>query len=332
MTNLNCETLTSDVALPYAAPLTASWPNQADTTRSLRQIVPAYFVAKLAALTTLLTLAIAGILATDGLKRILFQVCLGAVMAHATELIHQCLHRTATGRASRDQFVGMILATPVGISFWRYLSDHFRHHRDVTMESFSYNYQRMDSPSVWIRISGFLRHVSMIDQFLETFRWIGAALTGRVAERLARSGEVPNKAIVRRITRDYQIMFLLLLLALFVSLVFRTDAIIQLWLIPVIIGWAPVHALIELPEHWGCETSSRDPRLNTRSIRAGWLARWFVNNNCNHVGHHHDLNVAMERLPDYESLLMHEAPFKYFEESYPRFYLRFFNYLFTGRN
>jgi len=94
---------------------------------------------------------------------------------------------------------------------------------------------------------------------------------------------------------------------------------------------APVHALIELPEHWKCETSSRDPRLNTRSIRAGWLARWFVNNNCNHVGHHHDLSVAMERLPDYEAFLMDQASFKYFEESYPRFYLRFCKYLLTGK-
>jgi fatty acid desaturase len=123
----------------------------------------------------------------------------------------------------------------------------------------------------------------------------------------------------------------LLALALTASIAFRTDLVIQLWLIPMIIGWAPIHALIELPEHWKCETSSSDPRLNTRSIRAGKLARWYVNNNCNHIGHHYDISVAMERLPDYESRLMTEEPFKYFEESYPRFYFRFFRYLLTGR-
>ena len=261
----------------------------------------------------------------------MLQLCLGAVLAHATELIHQCLHRTATGRASRDQFIGMILATPVGISFWRYLTDHFRHHRNVTRESFNYNYQRMDSSSLWIRVSGFLRHLSMMDQFLETLRWIGAALTGRVEQRLARQGELPNKMMVERIRRDYSIMFLLLVLAFVVTVAFRTDVIIQVWLIPMIIGWAPIHALIELPEHWKCETNSLNPRLNSRSIRAGWLVRWFVNNNCNHVGHHHDLSVAMDRLPDYEALLMGQAPFKYFEESYPHFYFRFFSYLLTGK-
>jgi len=331
MTNLTSDTIVSNGLLSNISSNHAVWTGNTVSSRALRKIVAAYFVGKLAALTGLLALSILGIIATQGLVRILLQVCLGAVLAHATELIHQCLHRTATGRASRDQFIGTLLATPVGISFWRYLSDHFRHHRDVTRESFSYNYQRMDSASVWTRLSGFLRHVSMMDQFLETFRWMGAALTGRVEQRLAQQGEVPNKAIVSRIRRDYLIMLLLLVVALIVSLAFRTDIFIQLWLIPLIIGWAPVHALIELPEHWKCETSSRDPRLNTRSIRAGWLARWFVNNNCNHVGHHHDLSVAMERLPDYEAFLMDQAPFKYFEESYPRFYLRFCKYLLTGK-
>jgi fatty acid desaturase len=119
--------------------------------------------------------------------------------------------------------------------------------------------------------------------------------------------------------------------ALIVSLALRTDLVVQLWLIPMIIGWAPIHALIELPEHWKCDTSSTDARLNTRSIRAGTLARWYVNNNCNHVGHHFDINIAMERLPDYESQLMAENPFRHFEESYPRFYYRFFRFLCTGK-
>lgn len=329
MTNLNPETATADGLLNATHTTVVSWP--LNDNRALRRIVPSFFIAKLVALTGLLGLSGLGVLATHGLTKVILQVCLGAVLAHATELIHQCLHRTATGRASRDQFFGMVIATPLGISFWRYLTDHFRHHKDVTKESFSYNYQRMDSASAVVRIRGFLRHVSMIDQFLETLKWIGAALTGGIEKRLAGQGPLPNALVVRRIQRDYEAMAVLLLGALVVSVSFRTDLIIQLWLIPMIIGWAPIHALIELPEHWKCETSSTNPRLNTRSIRAGWLARWFVNNNCNHVGHHFDLSVAMERLPDYEEQLMGQQSFEYFEESYPRFYFRFFRYLLTGK-
>jgi fatty acid desaturase len=225
----------------------------------------------------------------------------------------------------------MLIATPLGISFWRYLVDHFNHHKDVTKESFSYNYQRMESASLRLRITGFLRHLSMLDHFLETLKWMWLAVTGRIDARLAAYGPTLNKTVAQRIRHDYLIMSGLLGLAIIASLALRTDVILQLWLIPMIIGWAPIHALIELPEHWKCDTSSSDARRNTRSIRAGKLTQWYVNNNCNHVGHHFDINVAMERLPEYESHLMNEAPFCYLEESYPRFYYRFFRFLCTGK-
>ena len=311
----------------------SSWTvnNVASELTYLRKVVPGIFVAKLVVLASLLAFTSFEVLFTHGPIRIILQICLGAVLAHATELIHQCLHRTATGRASRDQALGMLIATPLGISFWRYLIDHFCHHKDVTKESFSYNYQRMDSNSLPVRLAGFFRHLSMFDHFVETLRWIGFAITGKVEARLAETRPNLNQIVIVRIRRDYLGMAALLCLAFGLSVAFRTDILIQLWLIPMIIGWAPIHALIELPEHWRCETFSANPRLNTRSIRASKLAQWYVNNNCNHVGHHHDISVAMERLPDYESRLTTEEPFKYFEESYPKFYYRFFRYLLTGK-
>lgn len=297
---------------------------------SLRKVVPAFFTLKLVVLTALLGLAAFAVIATGGATRIIFQICLGAVLAHATELIHQCLHRTATGRAARDQACGMIIATPLGISFWRYLTDHFAHHKDVTKESFSYNYQRMDSRSRLTRMLGFVLHASMINHFIDTLKWIGFALTGKVEAKLNETRPGLNQQIVRRVEGDYLMMAALIILAVVVTIAFHTDLVIQLWLVPMIIGWAPIHALIELPEHWRCETWSTNARHNTRSIRATWLTRWYVNNNCNHIGHHVDLSVAMDRLPDYEERLMNEEPFKYFESSYPRFYFRFFRYLLTG--
>ncbi len=309
----------------------SSYSNQGRLDRAhLRAITPAYFVAKLVGVGGLLGLAGAGVLLTHGLTRMAFQICLGAVFAHATELIHQCLHRSATGRASRDQFFGMVIATPLGISFWRYLHDHFRHHKDVTQESFSYNYERMESKSMLVRLLGCLLHLSMLNHFIETLKWIGYALLGRVDQKLTATGSKPTEIVTRRIRRDYLIMAGLLASAIAVTIGFRTNVVIQLWLIPMIV-WAPIHALIELPEHWKCDTSTTNPRLNTRSIRAGKVVRWYVNNNCNHIGHHYDLSVAMERLPEYESQLMAEAPFAHFEQSYPRFYFRFFRYILSGK-
>lgn len=332
MTNLEPETIADGLLRPFRTPARSWTLESANSERTyLRTVVPGIFVAKLAALAALLGLAGFAVLATHGLARIFFQVCLGAVLAHATELIHQCLHRTATGRASRDQFFGMLIATPLGISFWRYLTDHFRHHKDVTQESFSYNYEMMESRFLIARLTGCLLHLSMLNHFLETLKWMGYTVMGRLDQKLATSQSKPTQLVVRKIRRDYLAMAGLLSLAVIVSLVFHTDILIQLWLIPMVIGWAPIHALIELPEHWKCETSSTNPRLNTRSIRATKLTRWYVNSNCNHVGHHYDLSVAMERLPEFESGLMAEAPFNHFEESYPRFYFRFFRYIFTGK-
>lgn len=332
MTNLEPQTLTARSVLDAYPALVPSWPSaKALSERAyLRKVTPSIFVAKLAALAALLGIFGFAVLAAHGWARICLQVCLGAVLAHATELIHQCLHRTATGRASRDQYFGMIIATPLGISFWRYLTDHFRHHKDVTKESFSYNYQRMDSSSRLVRLTGFVLHISMLGHFVQTLKWMGYALAGMTEKKLAEAGPLPTMTVVRKIRNDYLVMAGMLSLAVIATLAFRTDVVLQLWLIPMIIGWAPIHALIELPEHWKCETGSTNPRLNTRSIRAGRLARWYVNNNCNHVGHHYDLSVAMERLPDYESRLIEQEPFKYFEESYPRFYFSFFRYLLTG--
>jgi fatty acid desaturase len=330
MTNFEPDTISNAGLARLDVGLFASTRAATTDRANLRRVVSVYFYAKLFVLTALLTTSALAVVATHGLTKLILQVFLGAVLAHATELIHQCLHRTATGRAARDQALGMMIATPLGISFWRYLTDHFAHHKDVTKESFSYSYERMNSKSLPVRVLGFVLHASMINHFVDTIKWIGYALTGRVEKKLAATRPGLNPAMVRRVEGDYMMMAALLILAALVTIVFRTDLIIQLWLIPMVIGWAPIHALIELPEHWKCETSSTEARLNTRSIRASWLARWYVNNNCNHIGHHVDLSVAMERLPDYEVRLMQEEPFKYFERSYPRFYFRFFRYLLTG--
>jgi fatty acid desaturase len=333
MISLKPNTLAADGLLERYPSFGRSLPrNGADSGRTyLRRVIPGYFAGKLVALSALLGVVGSAVWTSHGVTRIVLQVCLGAVFAHGTELIHQCLHRTATGRASRDQFFGMLIATPLVISFWRYLHDHFRHHKDVTQESFSYNYERMESRSMPVRLLGAILHLSMLNHFVETLKWICYALTGKVDQKLAASGSRPTQTVTHRIRRDYLIMAGLIAAGLLITIGLRTDAVIQLWLIPMIIGWAPIHALIELPEHWKCDTSTTNPRLNTRSIRAGKLARWYVNNNCNHVGHHYDLSVAMERLPEYEKQLMAESPFNHFEQSYPKFYLRFFSFIFTRK-
>src|SRR5207247_6675256 len=112
----------------------------------------------------------------------------------------------------------------------------------------NYHYERMESRSMPVRLLGAALHLSMLNHFVETLKWIGYALTGRVDHKLAASGSKPTEIVTRRIRRDHLIMAGLITAAIMVTVAFRTDAVIQLWLIPMIIGWAPINALIELPE------------------------------------------------------------------------------------
>src|SRR5437762_2810089 len=119
MTNLEQDTITNAGLSRLASGLFSSTANVTADRPFLRKVIPAYFYIKVAALSALLGIAAFAVIATHGLTRIVLQILLGAILAHATELIHQCLHRTATGRAGRDQAFGMMIATPLGISFWR---------------------------------------------------------------------------------------------------------------------------------------------------------------------------------------------------------------------
>src|SRR3954469_12639666 len=115
MTNLEPQSLSSNKLSDAYGSLVFTWPpKRAVSDRAyLRKVVPSIFVLKLLAMSGLVCIFGSAVLATHGWLRIFLQVCLGAVLAHATELIHQCLHRTATGRASRDHWFGMIIATPL---------------------------------------------------------------------------------------------------------------------------------------------------------------------------------------------------------------------------
>jgi fatty acid desaturase len=214
-----------------------------------------------------------------------FQMALAIMMAHATELAHQCLHRTGTGSAFWDQLFGTMLSWPTGVCFQLYRWFHIWHHKengsDIDAESFGCTYQLMQAPSRIARIAGFLRHISMADHFLATLRRLKLAVGGKLA--VALNAEAPHVSMgaALRIEREYQQMAFAYLALILVSV--WTPALIRFWLIPLLM-WGPFHALIELPEHWAtAPRPNRDTFKNTRTIRAGWFANWLTNGNCYHV-------------------------------------------------
>jgi fatty acid desaturase len=323
----------SRAILPEAAQQSLS---QDSYVRGLRRIVPRVFAAKLIFLGAAEIALCMAILASAGAKRALWELLLGFMMAHQTELVHQCLHKTALGSTRWDSIFGRLLAWPTGVSFWSYLWFHHWHHKhngsDVDQESFGYAYEIMNSRRRLNRLAGFARHVSMVGHYRAWLRSVALASAGRLAKQLRRENPEMNPEMSRKIEREYvsQAVLGLAVVAL-TSVTLGWRGVLNLWFFPLVLVWAPVHALVELPEHWYCERGTRNVIQNTRSIRAGAFARWFTNGNCYHVGHHFDPRVAIERLPEFEAYLRGKlGSFDHEEQSYFRFYASFLGRLWSG--
>lgn len=298
---------------------------------SRKKAYPIRFLSRIVIMSGLMIAGVAGTLAFTGAAQLPFQVLIGLTLAHGTELIHQCIHKQATGRKRIDRWIGVCLGIPVLISNSFYQYWHLWHHRfngtDKDRESFGYAYGLMESDSRPIRYLGLLFHLSMANHFIEAVRRMMGAFTGSLVRQLSEDG-VPA-APARRIVFEYRLMFVLAAVAITAGAMFAPKLLIDLWLIPLMI-WAPIHAAIELPEHALCDRPSSDTRTNTRSIKAGRFARWLTNFNCNHVGHHEDMNCPMHLLPEFEKHLQGQRDFKYIEESYPSFYWQFIKHLWFG--
>jgi len=297
-------------------------------------LAPYRFIGKVTFLALLLCAAAYAAMTTSGLTRLAAELLIGVLLVHATELVHQCLHQTGTGVGRADRFLGAILAALACLSFNHYRYWHLYHHAhngsEEDRESFGYAYPLMMSRNRLMRLAGVALHLSMVFYFIQTLQRLALAAVGKLAPRLiGATPAVPPKPAYA-IQRDYQLIGIGLFIAVLGSVVFGADTIVRLWLIPLCF-WAPIHALIELPEHFLCDHPDELERHNTRSIRAGAFMQWYTNGNCFHVGHHDNMRVPMHRLEEYEREMRRISPFKYDEASYGSFYLSFAWYILSGK-
>jgi fatty acid desaturase len=221
---------------------------------------------------------------------------LGLMFAHAAELQHEALHNLGFNRAWANTVAGTLLGIPLGISFAAYRAAHLRHHRYLgtpqNREFFDYGDQygtdaregRVAAARKWI--SRFL----MIQHFRAVVKELVLCSIGR------REFEGETGTTSRRIRRNYRLICLALIGFVALSVFLGEALVMWLWLLPLLVA-APVHAFVELPEHYRCETLVEDPFKNTRSIRSNRLMTWFTNGNNFHVEHHLMPNLPMSQLP-----------------------------------
>jgi fatty acid desaturase len=111
------------------------------------------------------------------------------------------------------------------------------------------------------------------------------------------------------------------------TIVFPTTLIVKIWLIPLLVA-NPTYALIELPEHIGCDKVP-DVFVNTRTIKASKLATWFTDGNNYHVEHHWLPNIPHDRLPEVHNYI--DLKIKYLDSSYWSFYAKFVQNIFRQK-
>jgi fatty acid desaturase len=235
---------------------------------------------------------------------------LGCLFAHAVELQHQCLHYVGYRTKTANRVVGFLLGIPMLVSFKDYQASHMFHHRMLgqpeNREFFEYDHESLKS------LGGMLSYLFMLPHYRQKTITIFKAMTTR------QKSEDP---VNRMIKTEYALIGLVFVAACVASAVARTPAILTMWVLPFLVA-LPVHVLIELPEHTGCEITSTDIFRNTRTIRAGWFGSWFTNGNNYHVEHHYLPSASIERLGDLHQAL--QPQIVHLEDSYWAFYKRVF--------
>ncbi|MEU8953448.1 fatty acid desaturase [Streptomyces sp. NPDC048518] len=222
---------------------------------------------------------------------------IGLMFAHAAELQHETLHGLAYRGRRANRVVGVALGLPMLISFTAYRVAHMRHHRDLgtpgNREFFDYGdqYGKSEHHSRFGTALTWLVRFTMAYHYWQFALGVGRALRGGAFD-----GESARNT--RRIRVEHLLALAVVVAAVVLSVAYAATAVVWIWLLPLVLVAAPVHALIELPEHFRCDTLDRSPFANTRTIKSNVLLTWYTNGNNFHVEHHLMPNLPIERLPD----------------------------------
>jgi fatty acid desaturase len=95
---------------------------------------------------------------------------------------------------------------------------------------------------------------------------------------------------------EYILLSSVFVIAICSGIFFNSITPIVLWFAPWLLVAEPVHFMIEVPEHLGCDRKTRSILRNTRSYRTNFLWGYFSNHNNYHIEHHLWPGVPSHRL------------------------------------
>lgn len=247
-------------------------------------------------------------LETFGLQ-VLGVVVLGLSVAQGVELSHQALHNTGFQSRALNEYIGVLLGLPMLVSFYEYRQSHLGHHAKIgTPDDTEYFDYGNGAWTAW-RVITWLFMLQHYRQFLAKSL---LALRGAPLPDLPKRMQIRGRAF-------YLLAWICILLLVAVG--FYTGKPLQpllIWIVALVSIATPVHALIEMPEHYGCDHDTVDVLHNTRSMPSNRLMQWFTNGNNFHVEHHQYPNVPLQNARKVYEIL---APaHRYNEPGYRDFY------------
>lgn len=216
---------------------------------------------------------------------------IGVAIAHGVHLQHQALHNIGFRSRRANEVWGVILGIPALVSFYEYRVAHLFHHANIGKpahhELYSMLKWQAGTPK---RAQGF-----MLAHYVRVFiPHLCRVLRAQPLEHhVYRYSQVQQ----RQFKRFYLIGggFIVLLAAL--SLAFETWLPLATWLVALIFVAVPMHALLEFPEHVGCDQFSTEVVKNTRSIRSNFFMQWLAHYNNLHAEHHQEPQTPFHLLP-----------------------------------
>lgn len=222
----------------------------------------------------------------DNVIRFACLVFLGIVYAHGLELQHEALHGNLFNSPALNRIAGFLAGAPMLVPFTLYRAYHLHHHRCVGTlrdeELFDYTARSLTNPvSMAVRIWNLVK----IPAFLVTFL------------KLVQGDELDKvKSSDRRALLIESTLLFAMLAAAVVSLSMFDSRWAILWLVPWLVVAEPLHFMVEVPEHIGCDRSSREILKNTRSYTTNPIWAYLTNYNSFHIEHHLFPNVPAHRL------------------------------------
>lgn len=247
----------------------------------------------------------------EGWAIVPFQILMGLSMAYGVEVQHQVLH---TRRRFSKGFspMGFLLGLPMLVSFTCYKDAHLHHHRAVGTDSdeefFDYGSKNLAS------LRSLTVMLFMLPHYRVFARRVLLAVIGGDLGLHSRGRQSVARA-------EYILIASAVFVAVFASFYWAGTMFLTAWLIPLILFAGPIHTLVEIPEHYRCETSNPEALRNTRTVVSNSFMYRFTNGNNFHVEHHYCSSWPMDKLHILHEKIRDRIVYK--SVGYREFYLMF---------